>query len=75
MRDADVVRLGKPIDNSRVVRQGEPRSRRALMLLILLVSVLAAAPYNSRRLLDVASRTAQSLMRLRKKPASPSRRR
>ena len=42
MRDADVVRLGKPIDNSRVVRQVDPRSRRELLLLILLVSVLAA---------------------------------
>jgi cell division protein FtsL len=35
------VRLGKPIDNSRVVRQVDPRSRRELLLLILLVSVLA----------------------------------
>ena len=42
MRDAGVVRLGKPIDNSRVVRQVDPRSRRELLLLILLVSVLAA---------------------------------
>ena len=42
MRDAGVVRLGKPVDNSRVVRQVDPRSRRELMLLILLVSVLAA---------------------------------
>lgn len=42
MRDADVVRLGKPIDNSRVVRQVDPRSRREILLLILLVSVLAA---------------------------------
>jgi cell division protein FtsL len=42
MRDAGVVRLGKPIDNSRVVRQVDPRSRRELLLMILLVSVLAA---------------------------------
>jgi cell division protein FtsL len=42
VRDAGVVRLGKPIDNSRVVRQVDPRSRRELLLLILLVSVLAA---------------------------------
>ena len=42
MRDEGVVRLGKPIDNSRVVRQVDPRSRRELLLLILLVSVLAA---------------------------------
>ena len=42
MRNEGVVRLGKPIDNSRVVRQVDPRSRRELLLLILLVSVLAA---------------------------------
>jgi len=42
MRDEGVVRLGKPIDNSRVVRQVDPRSRREMLLLILLVSVLAA---------------------------------
>ena len=42
MRDAGVVRLGRPIDNSGVVRQVDPRSRRELLLLILLVSVLAA---------------------------------
>ncbi len=36
------VRLGRPIDNSRVVRQVDPRSRREILLLILLVSVLAA---------------------------------
>jgi len=42
MRDAGVVRLGKPIDNSRVVRQVDPRSRSEILLLILLVSVLAA---------------------------------
>jgi cell division protein FtsL len=42
VRNEGVVRLGKPIDNSRVVRQVDPRSRRELLLLILLVSVLAA---------------------------------
>jgi cell division protein FtsL len=42
MRDEGVVRLGKPIDNSRVVRQVDPRSRREIWLLILLVAVLAA---------------------------------
>jgi cell division protein FtsL len=42
MRDEDVVRLGKPVDNSRVVRQVDPRSRREILLLILLVTVLAA---------------------------------
>jgi len=42
MRDEGVVLLGKPIDNSRVVRQVDPRSRREIWLLILLVAVLAA---------------------------------
>jgi cell division protein FtsL len=42
VRDEGVVLLGKPIDNSRVVRQVDPRSRREIWLLILLVSVLAA---------------------------------
>jgi cell division protein FtsL len=42
MREEVVVRLGKPIDNSRVVRQVDPRSRREIFLLILLVAVLAA---------------------------------
>jgi cell division protein FtsL len=42
VRDEGVVRLGKPIDNSRVVRQVDPRSRRELLLMILLVSLLAA---------------------------------
>ena len=41
MRDEGVVRLGKPIDNSGVVRQVDPRSRREILLLILLVTVLA----------------------------------
>jgi cell division protein FtsL len=42
VRDEGVVRLGKPIDNSGVVRQVDPRSRREILLLILLVAVLAA---------------------------------
>jgi cell division protein FtsL len=42
MRDEGVVRLGRPVDNSRVVRQVDPRSRREILLLILLVTVLAA---------------------------------
>jgi cell division protein FtsL len=42
MRNESVVRLGRPIDNSRVVRQVDPRSRREILLLILLVTVLAA---------------------------------
>jgi cell division protein FtsL len=41
VRDEGVVRLGKPIDNSRVVRQPDPRTRREIWWLILLVSVLA----------------------------------
>ena len=41
MREEVVLRLGKPIDNSRVVRQVDPRSRREIFLLILLVSLLA----------------------------------
>jgi cell division protein FtsL len=41
MRDGGVVRIGKPIDNSRVVRQVDPRSRREIFLLILLVALLA----------------------------------
>jgi cell division protein FtsL len=43
MRDEGVVRLGKPIDNSRVVRQVDPRTRREVWWLILLVAVLAGA--------------------------------
>lgn len=42
MRDEGVVLLGKPVDNSRVVRQVDPRSRRQIWLLILLVTLLAA---------------------------------
>jgi cell division protein FtsL len=42
VRDEGVVRLGKPIDNSGVVREVDPRSRREIVLLILLVAVLAA---------------------------------
>jgi cell division protein FtsL len=42
MRDDGVVLLGKPIDNSRVVRQVDPRSRGEIWLLIVLVTLLAA---------------------------------
>ncbi len=42
MRDDGVVLLGKPIDNSRVVRQVDPRSRGEIWLLIVLVALLAA---------------------------------
>jgi cell division protein FtsL len=42
VRDEGVVLLGKPVDNSRVVRQVDPRSRREIWLLILLVALLAA---------------------------------
>ena len=42
MRVEGVVRIGKPVDNSRVVRQVDPRSRREILLVILLVAVLAA---------------------------------
>lgn len=42
MRKDPVVRLGRPVDNSRVVRQVDPRSRREMLLLVLLVAVLAA---------------------------------
>ena len=42
MREEGVVRLGKPVDNSRVVRQVDPRSRREIWLLILLGALLAA---------------------------------
>ncbi len=41
MRHESVILLGRPIDNSRVVRQVDPRSRSELWLLILLVVVLA----------------------------------
>jgi cell division protein FtsL len=43
MRDDGVVRLGKPVDNSRVVREVDPRSRRDIWWLILLVAVIAGA--------------------------------
>jgi len=43
MRDGGVVRLGKPIDNSRVVREVDPRTRREIWWLILLVAVIAGA--------------------------------
>ncbi len=42
MRDEGVVLLGKSVDNSRVVRQVDPRSRREIWVLILLVALLAA---------------------------------
>jgi cell division protein FtsL len=42
MRDEGVLLLGKPIDNSRVVRQVDPRSRSEIWLLIVLVALLAA---------------------------------
>ena len=42
MRAEGVVRIGKPVDNSRVVRQVDPRSRREILLVILLAAVLAA---------------------------------
>ena len=42
MRDEGVVLLGKPVDNSRVVRQVDPRSRREIVVLLLLVALLAA---------------------------------
>lgn len=41
MRDDGVVLLGKPIDNSRVVRQVDPRSRREIWLILLLVALIA----------------------------------
>ena len=43
MRDEGVVRLGKPVDNSRVVRQVDLRTRREIWWLILLVAVIAGA--------------------------------
>jgi cell division protein FtsL len=43
MRREQVVRLGKPIDNSRVVREVDPRTRRDIWWLILLVAVIAGA--------------------------------
>ena len=42
MRDEGLLRLGKPIDNSGVVREVDPRSRREIVALIVLVAVLAA---------------------------------
>jgi len=42
MRDEGVLLLGKPIDNSRVVRQVDPRSKSEIWLLIVLVTLLAA---------------------------------
>jgi len=43
MRDQGGVRLGRPIDNSRVVRQVDLRARREVWWLILLVAVVAVA--------------------------------
>jgi cell division protein FtsL len=43
VRDQGVVRLGRPIDNSRVVRQVDLRARREVWWLILLVAVVAVA--------------------------------
>jgi cell division protein FtsL len=43
VRDEGVVLIGKPIDNSRVVRRVDPRSRREVWLLIALVFVLVGA--------------------------------
>jgi cell division protein FtsL len=42
VRDEGLLRLGKPVDNSGVVREVDPRSRREIVLLVLLVAVLAA---------------------------------
>jgi len=42
VREEPVVRIGKPVDNSRVVRQVDPRSRREILLLIVLGAVVAA---------------------------------
>jgi len=41
LREDGVVRLGRAIDNSRLVREVDPRSRRDIWWLILLVAVLA----------------------------------
>jgi cell division protein FtsL len=40
VKDQGVVLIGKPIDNSRVVRRVDPRSRREVWLLIVLAFVL-----------------------------------
>jgi cell division protein FtsL len=42
VRDEGLLRLGKPVDNSGVVREVDPRSRREIVLIIVLVAVLAA---------------------------------
>jgi cell division protein FtsL len=42
VRDEGLLRLGKPIDNSGVVREVDPRSRREIVLMIVLVALLAA---------------------------------
>jgi cell division protein FtsL len=43
LRDEGVVRLGRLVDNSQVVRQVDPRTRREVWGLILLIAVLAGA--------------------------------
>jgi cell division protein FtsL len=43
VRNESVVRLGRLVDNSQVVRQIDPRTRREIWGLILLVAVLAGA--------------------------------
>jgi cell division protein FtsL len=43
VRDEGVVRLGRLVDNSQVVRQVDPRTRREIWGLILLIAVLAGA--------------------------------
>jgi cell division protein FtsL len=43
VRDEGVVRLGRLVDNSQVVRQMDPRTRREIWGLILLVAILAGA--------------------------------
>ena len=64
MRDEGVVRLGKPIDNSRVVRQVDPRTRREIWWLILLVAVVAvAAGLNAWPALEIR-RAGQAAMEL-----------
>jgi len=43
VRTEGAFRLGKPIDNSGVVRQVDPRTRREIWWLIVLIAVLAGA--------------------------------
>ena len=60
MREEGGFRIGKPIDNSRVVRQVDPRSRREILLLILLVIVLGAR-YVSDGIEDVNSKCPRAI--------------